>query len=396
MSSDLGGAFLRVGLIGFGGAGIAHRSYYSRVPGCLVTRVFDVKAPAFERARVMAPECEVFDRIDDFLSGVDAVSVCSPDDTHAEYIVAALARGVHVLVEKPLSSSIDGLRAIIEAQSRSRAVVAVLHQMRFVPLFERMKEVLGRGTLGDVAYLEGYYVHDLTQRAFAYDDWRATSDATPLVYAGCHFVDLLRWFTDEEPVEVHATAGHRAFPRYPESDLNVAVYRFPSGAVGKVLVSIGTPGPQDHSVRVYGSKGMIDNAALFDAAHAWRQTLHRPMLVQSELLGAQSWPGAVRAVLRQLRRHTVPWMTAWLFEALRRLASADELEYVLRHFPVRLYEHRLACLRAVHNFVAAVHGAATPRVGVVDSARTVLACLAGVESYRSGASVKIRRLEEVL
>jgi predicted dehydrogenase len=386
---------LRVGVIGFGGAGIAHHLYYSMVSGCRTTRVFDVKTGGLERARRLAPECQTFDRLDSFLDGLDIVSVCTPDDTHAAYVAAALDRGVHVLVEKPLASSIEDIRVIKDAQARSSASVAVLHQMRFVPLFERMREALDGGEIGVLSYLEGYYVHDLTERAFVYDDWRATSNATPLVYAGCHFVDLLRWFTHEEPAEVHATAGHRVFPGYPESDLNAAVYRFGSGIVGKVLVAIGTPGPQDHSVRVYGSTGMIDNAALFDRNHRWRRTLHMPALVHSALLRQMPWPRRLRATLGQIRRHAVPCVTAWLFEGLRRLAPRDN-EYALRHFPVRLYEHRLACLRAVENFVASVRGTATARCDVDDSARTVLACLAGVESYRSGRTVTVEPLDRVL
>ncbi len=386
---------LRVGILGFGGAGIAHHFYYSRVPGCRVTRIFDVKPAAHERARRQAPGCEVFDRLEPFLDGLDVVSVCSPDSTHAEYIVAALARDVHVLVEKPLTSSVEGIRAIKNAEARSRTQLGVLHQMRFVPLFERMKEYLDGGGVGDIAYLEGYYVHDLTERAFVYDDWRATSDATPLLYAGCHFVDLLRWFSGEEPVEVLAMSGHRTFPRYPESDLDAALYRFPSGAIGKVLVAIGTPGPQDHSVRVYGSRGMIDNAAAFDASHAWRRTLHRPRLIHRELLPS-GWPQRLRSRLGQVRRHAVPWLTARLFDVLRRLAPRDEQEYVLRHYPVRLYEHQLACLRAVKSFVAAVRGSTAVRCSADDSARTVLACLAGVAAYRSGARVAVSRLEDVV
>jgi len=76
--------------------------------------------------------------------------------------------------------------------------------MRFVPLHQKIKALVDAGVLGALSYLEGYYVHDLTARAFQNDRWREDDNATPLVYSGCHFVDLLRWLAGEEIVEVFA------------------------------------------------------------------------------------------------------------------------------------------------------------------------------------------------
>lgn len=386
---------LRVGIIGFGGAGMAHSVFYRRVPGCTVTRVLDIKPAAAGRVAKMLPGARLFDDADAFLRDLDLVSVCTPDDTHAEYVERALARDVHVLTEKPLTNSVEGIRRIIDAESRSAARVGVLHQMRFVPLFRKIKQAVDGGTLGKLAYLEGYYVHDLTTRAFRYDDWRATSEATPMVYAGCHFVDLLRWLTGEEPDEAYAMAGHVAFPRYPESDLNTALLRFPSGAVGNVVVSIGTAGPQDHSVRVYGSEGSIDNSALFDRRSKWVRTLHKPKLLHREML-QRPWCVRARGIFKQVRRNTLPRIMVECFETLRRLGPGAESEYGPRHFPVRLYEHGLACQTAIRDFVDAIPGREPVTCTVQDSAKTVLACLAGVESFRTNKPVAVKRLEAVL
>ncbi|MHC4083413.1 MAG: Gfo/Idh/MocA family oxidoreductase, partial [Planctomycetota bacterium] len=261
--------------------------------------------------------------------------------------------------------------------------------------FEKMKQTVDSGVLGTLAYIEGYYVHDLTVRAFQYDDWRATSDATPMVYAGCHFVDLLRWLTGEEPDEAYAMAGNVAFPHYPESDLNTALLRFPSGAVGNVVVSIGTAGPQDHSVRLYGSEGSIDNSALFDRGSKWVRTLHKPRLLHTDLL-RHPWYLRARGILQQVRRHALPRLMVECFEGLRRIGPGAHTEYGLRHFPVRLYEHGLACQGAIRNFLRAIPGDEPVACTVQDSARTVLACLAGVESFRTNKPVPVKRLEAVL
>ncbi len=384
---------MNIGLIGFGGAGTAHYNYWHAVKGCRPAAVWDPKPAGLERAGRLAPELRATANLDEFWDGLDAVSICTPDETHADLIVAALERGIHVLCEKPLTDSYDGVRKILAAEGTSKARLAVLHQMRFVPLFRRMKERIDAGDLGTVAYLEGYYVHDLTVRAFAYDDWRKEGRATPLVYAGCHFVDLLRWLTGEEPVEIFSAANHRAFPAYPEADLTISTLRFPSTILGKVLVSIGTAGHQDHSVRVYGDRATINNNLMFGREGEFLAALHRPAWLQPELLrypGLPPWK-----FLTHLRRILGVQLLAASFSALRRFSPANN-EYGAQSYPVRLYEHQGACIAAVADFVESIRSGRPPVCTARDSARTVLACLAGLESARTNRPTAVRTLEEVL
>ncbi len=383
---------LRVGIIGFGGAGQAHHYYFSCVRDCLVTRILDPKPAAAARAAARAPDVAFVDDESRFWPDVDAVVVCSPDSTHAHYVTAALAHGKHVLVEKPLTDSLQGLCAIRTAARRSPQVVAVVHQMRFVPLHVRIQALVRAGTLGRLSYLEGYYVHDLTTRAFANDNWRATDNATPLVYSGCHFVDLLRWFAGEEIVEVFAAAGHRAFPDYPESDLNVVTLRFSSGVIGKVVVAFGEPGPQDHTVRVAGTDGTIRNNLLYRRDAGLGEVLHRPMVFQPPLLKGPGKRGG-QSRWRQLRANLPPYLLARTSEALRYLARRPNAEYGAASYPVRLYEHSLACVSAIEDFVGAIADRRPPLCSVDEAGATVLACLAGVESYRTNRPVAVPRLE---
>jgi len=384
---------LRVGIIGFGGAGQAHAFYWSCIAGCRVTKIFDPKPEAAARAATRAADVAFFDDLERFWPGLDAVVVCTPDASHAGYIVEALRRGLHVLVEKPLADSREALRAIrCAAASAPQQVVAVVHQMRFVPLHQRIKSLAARGVLGRLSYLEGYYVHDLTARAFANDPWRATDNATPLVYSGCHFVDLLRWIAGEEIVEVFASAGHRAFPEYPESDLNLVTLRFTSGAVGKVLVAFGEPGPQDHTVRVAGTDACVRGNLLYRRDGRLGEVLHRPMIFQRPLLkGAGKTGGQSR--WRQLRANLPAYTLARASEALRVLARRPDAEYGAAHYPVRLYEHSLACVGAIEDFVGAIRDRRTPLCSIDEAARTVLACLAGVESYRTNRPVAVAALD---
>jgi predicted dehydrogenase len=384
---------LRIGIIGFGGAGQAHAFYWSCIAGCRISKIFDPKPAAAERAASRAPAVRFCADEDTFWPDLDAVVVCTSDGSHARFIVAALNRGVHVLVEKPLTDSIEGLRAIRRAAAAAPAqVVAVVHQMRFVPLHRRIKSLIEGGTLGVLSYLEGYYVHDLTERAFANDRWREEENATPLVYSGCHFVDLLRWLAGEEIVEVFASAGHRAFPEYPESDLNVVTLKFASGAIGKVVVAFGEPGPQDHTVRVSGRDAAVRGNLLYRRDDRLGEVLHRPMIVQRPLLKGAGKTGG-QSLYRQLRTNVPPYVLARTVEALRLLARRSNAEYGAAGYPVRLYEHSLACVGAIEDFVAAIRDRRQPLCSIEEAGRTVLACLAGVESYRTNRPVTVAALD---
>lgn len=384
---------LRIGIIGFGGAGQAHSFYWSCVAGCRVAKIFDPKPGAAARAAAHGL-ADVFCADEGrFWSDLDAVVVCTPDATHARYTVAALERGLHVLVEKPLADSVEGLQAIRRASAAAPAsVAAVVHQMRFVPLHKRIKALVEAGTLGALSYLEGYYVHDLTSRAFQNDRWREADNATPLVYSGCHFVDLLRWFAAEEIVEVFAAAGHRAFPEYPESDLNLVTLKFASGVVGKVVVAFGEPGPQDHTVRVSGREASVRGNLLYRRDGRLGEVLHRPMIFQPALLKGEGKAGG-QSRYRQLRTNLPPYLMARSVEMLRVLARRPDAEYGAANYPVRLYEHSLACVGAIEDFVGAIRDRRAPLCSIEEAGRTVLACLAGVESYRTNRPVAVPALE---
>src|SRR5262249_33866147 len=186
----------------------------------------------------------------------------------------------------------------------------------------------------------------------------------------------------DEIVEVFAAASHRAFAEYPECDLNLVTLRFASGVVGKVLVAFGEPGPQDHTVRVAGSAASVRGNLLYRRDGNLGEVLHRPMIFQPPLLkGAGKTGGQSRG--RQLRAHLPPHLFARASDALRVLARRPGAEYGAAYYPLRLYEHSLACVRGIEDFVGAIRERRAPLCSIDEAAQTVLACLAGVESYRT-------------
>ncbi|AWO01176.1 hypothetical protein DLD77_05460 [Chitinophaga alhagiae] len=369
----------KIGIIGFGGAGIALFQHFERFSDCSVTSVLDIKETAFERARFYLPSIFTTYSLTEFLnSGIDIVVVTSPDNTHADYIADSLSAGKHVLCEKPLTDSIEGIRKILDAIARHPGqVVGVQHQMRCLPVHTEIHNIVRQGQLGKIGYIEGYYVHNLTKRAFEYDEWRLRDNATPLIYSGIHFVDLLRWIMKDEVVEVCGMANNICFPEYPESDLNVILLKFRSGVIGKVVTAFGAGRPQDHTVQIYGDQRSIFNNMLFEKDGGFK-IFARPK--------KNTLPGRKQAFIKDLA------ITGFsnMFEKLMKIYPYNA-QYNIGFYPIRLYEHYLAVNQSAKNFLDAVNGEAKLQCTALDAARSVAVALAGVEAYRTGATVQVKK-----
>lgn len=226
-----------VGLVGTGGIARAHAEAYAQFPGrCRVVAVADIfleKAEAF--ARGLGADVGAYGRAEDVLArgDVDLVSICTPPFEHAPLTVAALSAGKHVLVEKPMATSLQECDAMLAAARSSGRVLGVVHQNRFRPEFARCKALVDSGVLGP---LDLVAVNCLWWRGPEYYRlwWRGTWEKEgggALLNHAVHFVDLMVWLGGL-PSEVSAVVARRAHDIEVE-DLACAVLRFPGGAAGQ-------------------------------------------------------------------------------------------------------------------------------------------------------------------
>ena len=122
---------LRAGVVGAGVFGGHHARKYASLPGVTLAAVLD---PHEERAEALAGPvgAQVFEHLEPFLDAVDLVTIASPASSHADIAAAALARGRHVYVEKPLADDIASARALVKAANAAGLVLACGHQERAV------------------------------------------------------------------------------------------------------------------------------------------------------------------------------------------------------------------------------------------------------------------------
>lgn len=145
---------------------------------------------------------------------VDAVIVASPDREHAAPAIAALERGHHVLLEKPIAPTAAEVRAVADAAATSRGSVTVAHVLRYTPFFSAVKRTVDAGLIGDLVTIThaeriGYWHF---AHSFVRGNWRREELSSPMLLAkACHDLDLIRWLAGDRCTAVASFGGLRHF-----------------------------------------------------------------------------------------------------------------------------------------------------------------------------------------
>jgi predicted dehydrogenase len=170
---------------------------------------------------------------------VDVLHVCTPNAVHAEQALAALERGLHVVCEKPLATSLSDADAMVDAAARAGRVAATCYHVRGYPLVERMRADVAAGAIGAVRVVHGRYVCDDVLVAPA--GWRVDPAMSGPSYVvgdlGTHWLDLAEHVTRLPVQQVFAE-----FAGKPLEHEAALLLRLGGGAVGSVVVSAAVAG----------------------------------------------------------------------------------------------------------------------------------------------------------
>ena len=148
---------IRIGLIGCGRIARVHLRHLKTLPHVRVAAVCDVDP---ERAAAFAAEAGAAEHVSDpaelLRLPLDAVHVLTPPTSHADTAVAALERGLHVLVEKPMATSSAGAARMVAAATAARRLLCVDHNRLFDPVIVRARQMIESGALGTLLSAEAY------------------------------------------------------------------------------------------------------------------------------------------------------------------------------------------------------------------------------------------------
>ena len=223
-------------IIGTGAIARVHIEAYKKIGGCRIVGLCDLFV---EKAEHLIEEMELQGAVayKDYKealasSDADIVSVCLPPGLHAQIAIDALLSGKHVLVEKPMATSLEECDRMIEAGKKSGKLLSIVCQNRFKTPMMKMKQLLDSDHLGRVRYAN---INSYWWRGQSYYDlwWRGTWENES---GGCttghatHHIDLMQWLLGM-PTEVTAVISNMVHTNSECEDLSMAIFRYPDKMV---------------------------------------------------------------------------------------------------------------------------------------------------------------------
>jgi predicted dehydrogenase len=217
---------LRVGVVGVGVMGSNHARVFATLPGAELVAVADPDRKQAEFVARTLGCAAVADATQLLDLNLDAVTIAAPTHLHHDIALACIARGVHVMVEKPIASSVEEGREIIEAAHRAGVTLMVGHVERFNPAVETIKEALRNEDILSIAITR---VGPFPPRM---------SNVGVVIDLAVHDIDLIRWFTDSEIIEVQPQLSSAVAER---EDIALLQFRTASGVLAHINTNWLTP-----------------------------------------------------------------------------------------------------------------------------------------------------------
>ncbi|MDM5339067.1 Gfo/Idh/MocA family oxidoreductase [Fictibacillus enclensis] len=234
---------LNIAIIGTGAIANTHVKGYQQFPEtCRIVAFCDIYV---EKAAMMNEEfgleVAVYQDYKEMLKNenIDLVSICTPPYTHAELSIASLDAGKHVLVEKPMASSLEECDRMNEAAERNGKILSVIAQNRFTNPMMKLKHILDTGLMGPIVHSQ---IDSFWWRGHSYYDlwWRGTWEKEG---GGCtlnhavHHIDICQWMRGM-PSEITAVMSNTSHDNAEVEDISIAIFSYQDGTLGQITSSV--------------------------------------------------------------------------------------------------------------------------------------------------------------
>lgn len=303
--------------IAVAGAGMIGRKHISVLrsghPDYTLAAVVDPAPAAAEEAKKLG--YPIYATLEEMIEATkpDGVVAAVPNQAHVSVGLACIARGIPVLVEKPIADSVAAGRELVATAEKAGVPVLVGHHRRHNPIMRKAAEIVAGGGVGRIVAATAAY---LGHKPKGYHDqaWRREPGGGPVLLNSIHDIDCLRMLCgDIDTVQATASNGVRGFA---VEDTAGAVLRFKNGAIGTLIVSDTASTPWSWE---WGSR---ENPAFpFDSEYCFTISGTQGCLAVPTLVhrwhekGQESWENPLTS-----KRHYVPLADAYV-EQLRNFAA---------------------------------------------------------------------------
>ena len=249
---------VRVGLIGCGGIMKRHINDLSASPNAIIEAMADPSAENISRHRKAFPEiaqaAEFEDYRDMLKTDLDAIVIASPHTVHAQQIIDSMKKGLHVLCEKPMVTSIADARRVLREEKKSGKALVLAYQRHFQDTFKYVKKMIESGELGQINLIQAIQCQ---QWSFGVKGtWRMDPELSgfgQMSDSGSHLLDIIMWTTGLKPKRIAALVDYEGF----DVDINSALtVEFDGGAIGNITIN-GNAAMWWEDITMNGTKGTL-------------------------------------------------------------------------------------------------------------------------------------------
>ena len=192
----------------------------------------------------------------------DAIVICSPTDTHANYVSIAAKKGIDVFCEKPLDLSLEKVKQVLKTVNESKIKLMLGFNRRFDSEFQSVKEKIVKGHIGDIHTIK-ITSRDPSPPPINY----IKSSGGMFLDMTIHDFDMIRYLTNKKIVEVYAKGDALVNPEIAKAgDIDTAIINltFEDGSMALIDNCRKAVYGYDQRVEVFGSKGMVQSKNKFD------------------------------------------------------------------------------------------------------------------------------------
>lgn len=289
-----------VGVIGAGIMGEMHARVYHELPQTDLIGIADINP---KRAKSLAEKysCKWYTDYIELLKheNIVAVSVATPDHLHHDVVIDALKAGKHVLVEKPLATSLEEAQNIVQVAESTRRILMVNYNNRWALVYQKGKALIKEGRIGSpvMAYAQKNDAITVPTQMLKWSE-----KTSPVHFLSTHDIDMVRWYLDEPAaVRVYAEACEKVLSAkgVPTLDAVQAIVHFENGAIATFesawVYPASYPTLAESHLHIIGDKGVIhidrrdENIVLVDSEGVFYPRTAMSGEVNGQLKGAFRW-----------------------------------------------------------------------------------------------------------
>lgn len=249
-----------IGIVGCGNISDTHAEAIMKAPKG------DLIAAHSRTDALVKTFCEKYDitpftSYEEFLGNpdLDIVIICTPSGTHLDYGKSAAEAGKHVIVEKPIETTVERGQSLIDSCNENDVKLAVIYQSRFMEDVMEMKELIDNQQVGDIFMASASVKWFRDQEYYSNSSWRGTfalDGGGAVINQSIHTIDLLQWFMGGVKT-ISAFKGTFTHEGIEAEDNAVACLEFNNGAIGVFEASTSITPPQDRKVEINGTRGTV-------------------------------------------------------------------------------------------------------------------------------------------